>query len=221
MSANANAKITSIITRKSDGSEVRNDKVQAIVVTIPTELKDALKQAKAYWGSLGRAAKKTLAQLSNLGLVLREGKLSVNANNQVFGKWRATTFPGMTARFCSYAIQLNEFYPEIIEAFDSLGIENKMWSNPESVLNAYRKISKTEESPPDSSDGETATTEDGKVPEVVVLETLTPEQRIETLGESVNMVIETFNRDALTSEQVKDIVKVLSNAIAILTDGKV
>lgn len=225
------AQAVTVKTRKADGTTNPDvaGKVIPIVVVMPDDMKKAETKAVTYWNGLEKKAKQTIDSLRNLGMVLKAGKDSVNNNNQVFSKWRVKRFKDMTARFCSYAIQLSDNYPEILESFNDLGVENRLFTNPESVINAWKRISGTTskggtpESADDDDDETVVNTDtigtepEGGAPEVVSLETLTPEKRIETLGESLNMVIETFNSDGWNEEQVKDIVQQLDNALNILS----
>ena len=188
-------------TRKADGTTTEpKTTVQPIAVVMPKEMKAAETKAVTYWNGLKKRAAQTIESLSNLGMVLKAGKDSVNNNNQVFSKWRVKRFEGMTARFCSYAIQLHDNFDDIVKAFDDLGVENRLFTNPESVVNAWRRITSVPSeggTPESANDAPEETETDASAPEVVTLETLTPEMRIETLGESLNMVIETFNSGGL------------------------
>lgn len=224
-------------TRHADGTNVVttekdvDNTVQPLQVVMPREMKKAEAKAVTYWNGLKSKAKQTIESLSNMGMVLKAGKTSVKSNNQVFSKWRIKRFEGMTARFCSYAIQLHDNVDEIVKAFDDLGVENRLFTNPESVVNAWKRITKLPDdktppdgdddtTPPDGDDDDTTPPSGASVTgEVVTLETLTPEKRIETLGESLNMVIETFNSGGLNEEQVKDIIKRLDATVKVLTDA--
>ena len=224
------AKSTTVKVRKADGTEkvIKTDKapinqtgnVQGLFVTLDKSMQPSFKRAVTFWESLNKNVKKTLAELSNLGKVLHAGKQSVQNNNNVFSLWRNQHFPNMTPRYASYAIQLNATYDKILEKFAELKIDNRMWSNPESVMNAYNKAIKTTEETPAKTTEKTTeeTTEETDSNKVISLETLTPEKRIESLQECCNMVIESFNSDKYDDKQVKSIIKVIDNLKKVLTD---
>ncbi len=206
-----------VIEREVTTSTVSDDKPTG--VTLDKSMTAPYKRAVAFWASLSKQSKKTIEELGNLGDVLLAGKQSVNNNNQIFGAWRQEKFPGMTARYASYAIQLSAELPAILEVFTDLNIENRQFSNPESVMNAYRKATKPAVEPvkPATDEGDAPATDD-KGDKVTSLEVLTPEARIESFTLELNLIIEGLNKGSFKAAEVNTIKARLLNALKIINE---
>lgn len=214
------------IINRTQGTEIETetnpetDKVVSIVVTVNT--KDLTKAVKD-WERKLKDSTVEFARCLHLGMVLATAKSSVNNNNKVYGTWLEKTFPTMSVRYGSYAINLHKFKDDIEEWFKGQKdeVSNRRYGSPEAIYQAFNRDKKKQADAiiSDELDKLASETDTGGTPGVAVESENTSGQTMAATTEKSGLNVERMMR---TPEELHQHTGAsLNQIITILNESKV